>query len=424
MNINRPADNMIALPFVKVRTSNPNRPIERRLRGFGWMPNAVRNHIIAMIGEFVGTFMFLFFAFTATQVANTSSGDAGDTGIPQGPNTSNLLYISLAFGFSLAVNAWVFFRISGGLFNPAVTLGMCLIGAVGWFRGALVLISQIVGAIAAAAVVSALFPGPLGVRTTLGPGTSIVRGLFIEMFLTAELVFTIFMLAAEKHKGTFLAPIGIGLSLFIAELAGVFFTGGSLNPARSFGPDVVLGQFNGYHWIYWVGPALGSLIAVIFYRLVKVLEYETANPGQDFNEREAEAFQDDRDPVTAEDVRRPVSGGEQSPARSNSHSAPYDSKSHVDVGSHSDPQEVRGPAAGNVAHRGYDGSHDSSTDRNRNGGAGYARRSGGSKRQSSSDAYAEAANAVYPQTHGHPPHGGSFNDGPDAEKGFMSSAGR
>ncbi len=46
------------------------------------------------------------------------------------------------------------------------------------------------------------------------------------MFLTAELVFTIFMLAAEKHKGTFLAPVGIGLALFVAELAGVFFTGG------------------------------------------------------------------------------------------------------------------------------------------------------------------------------------------------------
>ena len=49
------------------------------------------------------------------------------------------------------------------------------------------------------------------------------------MFLTFELVFTIFMLAAEKHKGTFLAPIGIGLALFIAELAGVYFTGGKLS---------------------------------------------------------------------------------------------------------------------------------------------------------------------------------------------------
>lgn len=99
---------------------------------------------------------------------------------------------------------------------------MCLIGAVNWTRGGLVFISQILGSMASAGVVSALFPGPLNVSTTLGGGTSIARGLFIEMFLTAELVFTIFMLAAEKHKGTFLAPIGIGLSLFIAELTGMF----------------------------------------------------------------------------------------------------------------------------------------------------------------------------------------------------------
>ena len=113
-----------------------------------------------------------------------------------------------------------------GLFNPAVTLGMALIGAVTWSRAALVVISQILASMCSAAVVDALFPGPLMVSTNLGGNTSIARGLFIEMFLTFELVFTIFMLAAEKHKGTFLAPVGIGLSLFIAELAGVYFTGG------------------------------------------------------------------------------------------------------------------------------------------------------------------------------------------------------
>jgi aquaporin rerated protein, other eukaryote len=113
------------------------------------------------------------------------------------------------------------------------------------------------------------------------------------------------MLAAEKHKGTYLAPIGIGLSLFIAELSGVYYTGGSLNPARSFGPDVVNGKFNGYHWIYWLGPAMGSVIAVIFYRLIKALEYETANPGQDFDEQENEIFNPSEDPATPEEVRRP-----------------------------------------------------------------------------------------------------------------------
>lgn len=137
------------------------------------------------------------------------------------------------------------------------------------------------------------------------------------MFLTAELVFTIFMLAAEKHKGTFIAPIGIGLALFIAELSGVFFTGGSLNPARSFGPAVVLGSFPGYHWIYWLGPALGALVAVGFYRFVKTLEYETANPGQDFNDHEAQAFEFDEDnAATGADVARPSAAPLASPITS------------------------------------------------------------------------------------------------------------
>jgi aquaporin related protein len=101
-----------------------------------------------------------------------------------------------------------------------VTLGLCLIGAVPFSRGGLVFISQMLGGMAAAGVVNTLFPGPLAVTTTLSGGTNKAQGVFIEMFLTAQLVFTIFMLAAEKHKGTFLAPVGIGLSLFIAELAG------------------------------------------------------------------------------------------------------------------------------------------------------------------------------------------------------------
>jgi aquaporin related protein len=93
------------------------------------------------------------------------------------------------------------------------------------------------------------------------------------MFLTAQLVFTIFMLATEKHEGTFIAPIGIGLSLFVAELMGVYYTGGSLNPARSFGPAVVSRNFHTYHWIYWVGPCLGALLASAFYMFVKARKY-------------------------------------------------------------------------------------------------------------------------------------------------------
>ncbi|KAG0650492.1 Aquaporin-1, partial [Hyphodiscus hymeniophilus] len=276
-----------------------------------------RNHFVATSAEFTGTTLFLFFAFSGTQVALLSAPASGTNEIGAVSDPAQLLYISLCFGFSLAVNAWVFFRISGGLFNPAVsqvTLGMCLVGALPYMRGALLTISQILGGITAAAIVSALFPGPLTVRTSLGGGTSITQGLFIEMFLSAQLVFTIFMLAAEKHKGTFIAPVGIGLSLFIAELTGshshylpltmfhltcsltgVYYTGGSVNPARSFGPSVVARSFHSYHWIYWVGPILGALLASGFYLFIKMLEYETANPGQDAAKEKGEHFDPDLD---------------------------------------------------------------------------------------------------------------------------------
>lgn len=101
-----------------------------------------------------------------------------------------------------------------------VTVGMVLIGAITWFRGVLLFITQVIGGIVAAYIVQALFQGKLAVSTTLGGGTTIAQGVIIEMILTAQLVFTIFMLAAEKHTGNFIAPVGIGLSLFVAELTG------------------------------------------------------------------------------------------------------------------------------------------------------------------------------------------------------------
>ena len=66
----------------------------------------------------------------------------------------------------------------------------------------------------------------------------------------------------------------------------MYFTGASLNPARSFGPDVVARSFHGYHWIYWVGPLLGSLLATGFYQLMKALDYESVNPHQNSAGRE------------------------------------------------------------------------------------------------------------------------------------------
>lgn len=217
MNVHPPATEPVVLPFTKnTKPDSVNHP-PRRLPLMGWLPTDIKKQLVGFLGEFCGTFLFLFFAFSATQIANMSAGPTTAFRLPDPsdgepdplrpaargqnyaradaweiprPNPMVLLYISLAFGFSLAVNAWVFFRISGGLFNPAVTLALCLIGAVSWLRGIIVVVAQILGAIAAAAAVSGIFPGSLLVRTSLLPGTSKVRGVFIELFLTAQLILT------------------------------------------------------------------------------------------------------------------------------------------------------------------------------------------------------------------------------------------
>lgn len=178
-----------------------------RLPWMIWMGSNAKNHFVAFIGEFVGTTMFLFFAFAGTQVANIGAGDSesnSTTGEATGFSPNVLLYIALVFSFSLMVNVWVFFRISGGLFNPAVTFAMMLVRAIPPVRAFMLLAAQIAGSIFSSYLVSVLFPTPFNVRTTLSTGTSLAQGVFIEAVLTAELVFTIFMLAKEKHKGMLL----------------------------------------------------------------------------------------------------------------------------------------------------------------------------------------------------------------------------
>ncbi|KAK4097221.1 aquaporin-like protein [Parathielavia hyrcaniae] len=250
----------------------------------GTWPSTVRTTVVAGLGEFVGTFLFLFFAFAGTQIANTPPPSPPPDGGPPLPDASKLMFIALSFGLSLMVNVWAFYIVTGGLFNPAVALALYLIGGLSALRAVVVIVAQFLGGIAAAAVVSALFPGPPAFATTLGGGANVAQGLFIEMFLTAQLVYVIIMLAAEKHKSTYLAPIGIGIAFFLAELIGVYYTGGSLNPARSLGPAIVNRDFPGYFWIYWLGPVLGTLLACGFYILLKYLRFKEVNPGQEWRD--------------------------------------------------------------------------------------------------------------------------------------------
>ncbi|SYW76061.1 uncharacterized protein UHO2_03790 [Ustilago hordei] len=215
----------------------------------------IKNNIIAFVSEFVGTVLFLFFAFgIATQAANARSstqhnGDATSLSQNAPPDTNALLFSSLGFGFSLALLHLT--------------------------------IAQFAGGIAAAALTTGILPGNINARTTLANGTNIAQGFWLEFFLTCQLILAIFLLAAEKHRGTFLAPVGIGLALFLAELLGTNYTGGSLNPARTLGPNVVLGLFESYDWIYFIAPYAAAVVTAGFYQGLKYFQYESANIGQD-----------------------------------------------------------------------------------------------------------------------------------------------
>ncbi|EKD17191.1 uncharacterized protein L3040_005409 [Drepanopeziza brunnea f. sp. 'multigermtubi'] len=274
-----PTPGQYPAPILTKVDTVPDRPKNWRL---WWISDNVRNHLIAMLGEFIGTLSFLFFSLTAVQTANNKADTLPRADLlSTSPSLLQISYISFSFGISLMVNVWVFYRVSGGMFNPAVTFGLCFAGAVPWIRGALLVPTQMLAGVVASGLVSGLFPGDLKAQVNTSAGVSVSQGLFIEMILTAELVFTILMLAVENHRGSFLAPLGIGLALLLAHLIGINFTGACLNPARGFGPDLILGDFKGYHWIYYIGPLLGAALAALLYKLLKYLEYTTCNPDQD-----------------------------------------------------------------------------------------------------------------------------------------------
>ncbi|KAG8697295.1 Aquaporin-4 [Ceratobasidium sp. 394] len=241
----------------------------------------ISDDLHAAVLEFVGTTFWLLLALGGIQAAAFSNQSNGDVfkvaSIPQ------LLYISTSMGLSLLVSVWLFFRVTGGVFNPSISTALLLVGAIGPVRWLLYCVAQMVGAIAASALLLALLPGKLAVTPTPADGINSAQAVFIEAFLTAALVFSVLILAAEKHRSTPFAPVGIGLTLFAGHLWGAAYTGSAMNTARAFGPAVVSG-FNKQHWVYWVGPFIGSLIATLLYSVLKHIKYWRLNPDQDVSD--------------------------------------------------------------------------------------------------------------------------------------------
>lgn len=141
--------------------------------------SAPNKHFIAAAGEFVGTFLFLF---TGYLIHAMSVGFAPESATGGGNTNQTVVFIAIGYGFSLLVAAWVLYRVSGGLFNPAITLGLVLTGNLTPMRGLIFLPTQMLAAISAAAVVSVIIPVDIKlVETTLAPNMNVAQGLFLEM---------------------------------------------------------------------------------------------------------------------------------------------------------------------------------------------------------------------------------------------------
>jgi MIP family channel proteins len=212
-----------------------------------------------LIAEFVGTFAFVFFgvgAISADQFLRSSS--SGQSGY-------GLLGIALAQGLAMAVMVSALGHISGGHFNPAVTIGFWVTRKLSTFDTLAYWVAQVAGAVAAAALLRRLPFDAWGVvqlgTPDLASGISTTNGIILEAVMTFFLVFVVFA-TAEDARGAFdkVGGFAIGLTVTLGVLLGGPFTGGALNPARALGPAVVSN-----HWtnqgVYWVGPLAGGIVA-------------------------------------------------------------------------------------------------------------------------------------------------------------------
>jgi len=204
----------------------------------------------AFLAEFIGTFALVFIgAGAAAQVA--SVGVVG---------------VALAHGLVVVLFVYAYGSISGAHLNPAITLGLALNKVIEWTEAIYYWVAQFLASLIAAGVLFAV----LGARlrpgaTVLASGVSWWQGLLIEIIITFFLVTAVFHTAVSGNFKEF-AGLVIGLTLAFGILLAGPLTGGSMNPARSFGPAIFTGTFATSYWIYLVGPLLGAVAAAYLYR--------------------------------------------------------------------------------------------------------------------------------------------------------------
>lgn len=235
----------------------------------------------AWLAEAIATYALTFFGPLSITMSAVVLGS--------GLTIDSLLIISLGHGAAIGIMIYAFGHVSGAHINPAVTIAMMATKRMNLKDGGGYIISQIIGAIAAAASHAAILPtagAKVNFGTQGGPSDllekSAAAGFAVEAILTFFLVTTIYMAAVHRKAAAGFAGIAIGGMIFLLHLVGVPLTGASMNPARTFGPAVISGYWD-FHWIYWAGPIVGALIAafIMEYVYVKKTEKEMLKPVAD-----------------------------------------------------------------------------------------------------------------------------------------------
>ena len=209
-----------------------------------------------LLAELLGTYI-LVLGGTAAILAATASGA-----------TTSFVPIALAFGLALLAALYAFGEVSGGHFNPAVSLAMLINAKIDVATAAAYWIAQVIGGILASAtlLVVASQDAVASTATTLGSGVEVWEGFLMEMVFTAIFLLVILKATSSDLSAT-TAFLGIGLTLTVIHLCLIPFTGTSVNPARSLGPAIV-GEVWDDQWIYLVAPLVGAAIGWVIYRFV------------------------------------------------------------------------------------------------------------------------------------------------------------
>ena len=216
--------------------------------------------------EFVGTFWLVLGGCGSAVLAAAFPG----VGI-------GLLGVALAFGLTVLTMAFALGPISGGHFNPAVSLGLAVSGRVKYADVIPYVIAQVLGAILAAALLYLIASGKAGVDLSGGlasngygehsPGQYSAGSAFITEVVMTFMFLFIILGSTDRRSATSFAPIAIGLALTLIHLISIPVTNTSVNPARSTGPALIVGGWAlAQLWMFWVAPLIGAALAGVTYR--------------------------------------------------------------------------------------------------------------------------------------------------------------